>query len=111
MRSALSIRRFLTDEIGHSRVGRSLDASLRAMRGGCRSFIEAAGPDASNFRHRQSVNTDPFSLALGELRALFGMHLAVIAHMYNFELEPELRSIMPPAEDDDGAPLDWMPGL
>ena len=111
VRSALEIRAFLTNEIANGTVGRSLSASLRAMRAGCRAFVEAAGPDGCNFRHRDAVNTDWFSLALGEMRALFGVQLAVVAASYDLDVEPELRTIMPPATDDDGAPLDWMPGF
>lgn len=111
VRSALEIRRFLTTQLGHGGMSRSLRTSLGAMRSGCREFIEAAGPDASNFRHRQSVQADPFSMALGKLQGLFGLHVAILAAAYNIEVEAELRSIMHPAQDDDGAPLDWMPGF
>jgi hypothetical protein len=111
VRSALAIGRFLTNEMGRSGIGRSLRASLSAMRAACRQFIEAAGPDACNFRRRQSVQADPFSMALGELQKLFGLHVAILAAGYDIDVEPQLRSIMQPALDDDGAPLDWMPGF
>jgi hypothetical protein len=47
--------------------------------------------------------TDPFSLALGELRSLVGVHLAMIAGQYGIEVEPGLAQILPPdalADDD-----------
>lgn len=43
IRSALAIREFLTNELASHSVGRSLGASLRAMRAGCRAFLEKAG--------------------------------------------------------------------
>ena len=111
VRSALEIRRFLTNEIGRSGVGCSLTASLRAMRVACRAFVDAAGPDARNFRDHMPHQTDRFSLALGELRSVVGWHVAVLADVYGVDVEAELRAIMPPAADDDGAPIDWMPGF
>jgi hypothetical protein len=48
--------------------------------------------------------TDPFSLALGELRSLVGLHLAVIAHQYGIEVEPDLARILPPDISADNDP-------
>jgi hypothetical protein len=81
------------------------------MRAGCRAFVEAAGPNGDRFRYRSAVHTDWFSLALGELRAVFGVQLASIAAAYNLDVEESLRAIMPPALDDDGRAIDWMPGF
>jgi hypothetical protein len=93
--SAIDIRRFLTEELTKAKPGRSLAESLRAMRAVMRAFVEAAGPNARNFRYHHGHMTDPFSLALGELRSLVGLHLAVIAHQYGIEVEPDLARILP----------------
>jgi hypothetical protein len=64
--SATQIRNFLTKELTNAKPGKSLEASLRAIRTACRNFVEAAGPDARNFRYQNGPQTDRFSLALGE---------------------------------------------
>jgi hypothetical protein len=105
--SATEIRRFLTEELTKAKPGRSLAESLRAMRTAMRMFVDAAGPDASNFRYHHGHMTDRFSLALGELRSQVGLHLAVIADQYGIEVEPDLAQIFPPdvAADNDPAIL------
>jgi hypothetical protein len=97
VRSAIETRGFLTDQLVKAKPGKSLAQSLRAMRSAMRAFVEAAGPDARKFRYLPGPQTDPFSLALGELRALVGLHLAVIAGQYGIKVEDELAQILPPA--------------
>jgi hypothetical protein len=102
--SAIGIRNFLTKELMNGKPGKSLAASLRAMRAACRNFVEAAGPDARNFRFRDGHHTDLFSLALGELHTLVGLQLAVIANQYGIEIEDDLARILPPDVSDDNDP-------
>ncbi len=104
VRSAIEIRRFLTEELAKAKPGRSLAESLRAMRTAMRAFVDAAGPDASNFRYYHGHMTDRFSLALGELRSRVGLHLAVIADQYGIDVEPDLAQILPPDVSDDNDP-------
>jgi hypothetical protein len=100
--SANEIRHFLTGQLSRARAGKSLDMSIRAMRAALREFVDAAGPDARNFRYnRGGAMTDEFSLALGQLRSLVGLHVALIAQHYDIEVEDELAQILPPALDDD----------
>lgn len=102
VQSAIEIRRFLTNEVTKAEPG-SLVESLRAMRAAMRMFVDAAGPNATYYRHREPTGTDRFSLALGELRTLMGLHLAVIADQYGIAVEPDLAQILPPpvsAHDD-----------
>jgi hypothetical protein len=101
--SAIEIRHFLTEELTKAKPGRSLADSLRAMRTAMRAFVDAAGPDACDFRYYHGHMTDRFSLALGELRSRIGLHLAVIADQYGIEVEPGLAKILPPdvSADDD----------
>ena len=112
--SAIDIRRFLTEELTKAKPGRSLAESLRAMRTAMRGFVEAAGPDAIRFQYHPVGGADLFSLALGDLRSLVGVHLAVIAGQYGIEVEPDLARIFPPdisADDDTADPRpsweDW----
>jgi hypothetical protein len=90
VRSAIEIRKFLTDELTRAKSGRSLADVLRAMRVATRAFVDAAGPDARNFRYRGGAQTDEFSLALGELRSRVGLHVALISGQYGIEVEPGL---------------------
>jgi hypothetical protein len=80
------------------------------MRAATRAFVDAAGPSARNFRYHHGAMTDEFSLALGELRSLVGLHVAVIADQYGIEVEPDLAQILPPDVwiDDDPS---FLPGF
>jgi hypothetical protein len=102
--SAIEIRKLLTDELARAKPGRSLAESLRAMRTAMRAFVDAAGPEARNFRYHYGNQTDRSSLALGELRSLVGLHLAVIADRYGIEVEPDLARILPPDISADNDP-------
>jgi hypothetical protein len=105
VQSANEIRRFVTSRIADAKPGRSLEASLREIRRACRQFMDRAGPNASNFRDRHfGPWTDLFSLAIGELRAIVGLHVALIATEYDLPVEPELASILPWEEDDSIEP-------
>jgi hypothetical protein len=108
--SAIEIRRFLTDELTKAKPGRSLAESLRAMRVAMRAFVDAAGLNARYFSYHDQVGIDRFSLALGELRSLVGLHLALISDQYAIEMEPDLAQILPPdtSADDD---LSFVPGF
>lgn len=109
--SAVGIRNLLTQELTNAKPGKSLEASLRATRAACRNFIEAAGPNARNFKYRDGPpHTDRFSLALGELHTLVGLHLAVIPYHYDLEVEDDLAQILPPdvSADNDSSII---PGL
>ncbi len=112
--SALEIRRFLTDQIGSVKPGGSLDGSLRAMRAAARQFVDAAGPHARNFHSLYGGEASTaFGLALGDLRTLVGQQVAILAAAYQLALEPELASICPPTDSDEGESQDlsWLPGF
>jgi hypothetical protein len=110
VRSAIEIRRFLTDELARAKDGRSLAQSLRALRAAMRAFVDAAGPDGCHFRDRNHMGVDRFGLALGELRTLVGLHLGFIAEQYDIEVEPGLAQILPPPVPDDDD-LSFVPGF
>ena len=108
--SAMMSRAFLTDELTKAKAGKSLADSLRAMRAAFRQFVDAAGPSARNFRgYIGSPGMDPYSTALENLRALVGLHLALIADKYNIEIEPDLAQILPPDASADDDPS-FLPG-
>jgi hypothetical protein len=94
--SVLQIRQFLTDVLGEGGIGDELAANLQAMRAACRRFLGSSGSfDASrNVVDMHGIFITPhdigFNQALGELRSVFGLHIAQIAVKYGIDLEEEL---------------------
>ncbi|MFD3481596.1 hypothetical protein [Streptomyces sp. NPDC058665] len=81
--------------------GDDLAENLKAMRAACRRFLNAVGPND----HSEHVNglyaSARFGAALGELRAVFGIQLGVIATRYKLELPEDLANILPSSDTDD----------
>lgn len=108
--SVLRIRRFLTVEIG--RLGRKseLGASLRAMRAACRKFLDVVGGEESEIalyaREHGHYASWTFYGALGEMRGVFGVHLARIAARFRLDVEDELATILPSGAESDSSPED-----
>ncbi|MFB9832670.1 DUF6650 family protein [Actinoallomurus acaciae] len=108
--SALQIRAFLTQQIEAARPGKTLEGVLRSMRAACRQFVDRAGPEAANFRHRDPNphTVDPLSLALGDLRTVMGLAIATMAEKFDLPVEEDLAAILPPTDDGDSS---WIPGF
>jgi hypothetical protein len=92
--SVLEIRTFLTTELGHLDSGSQLAQHLRAMRAACRKFLDLAQTQ----KDWQPFDST-FSGALGELRGVFGIHVALIAVKYRLDVEDNLATIFP-AQDE-----------
>jgi hypothetical protein len=92
-RSVLQIRGHLTDQLQRVRANSRLANTLRALRASCRRFL-----DMSEAR-RGGLNEE-YLTAMGELRAIFGIHVASLAAKYDLEVEDELASIFPPMPSD-----------
>jgi hypothetical protein len=71
------------------------------MRAARRKFVEAGGPDGSDFfgngRHHRTAGL--FALALGDLRTSVGYKLAAILKHYPTKIEGDRASILPRADD------------
>jgi hypothetical protein len=94
--SVIDIRRFLTAELQHGADEDDLSASIRAMRAACRKFLDAVNGDVARFGgHHGHWASWRFNGALGELRGVFGLHLARIAVQYGIEIEDDLGAILP----------------
>lgn len=104
--SALQMRAFLSGQISKAH-GKELVASLRAMRAAARQFVEAAGPDAIRFRGGYQIS-NAFGMALGDLRTLMGLQIALIAVQFDLEVEDDLMQILPPLDEDDPS---FIPGF
>jgi Family of unknown function (DUF6650) len=76
---------------------------VRAIRAACRQFLEQPRLDMANLpRHLlRSYDTSVFYTSLGELRAIVGLQVGVLALLYEIELESELTTIIPAEDKDD----------
>lgn len=98
--SVLQIRETLTQILMEPDAGDELAENLKAMRAACRRFLNAAGPTHSGDVHNR-FESATFGAALGELRAVIGIQLGVIAARYKLELSQDLESILPASDIDD----------
>jgi len=105
VQSVLDLRQVLSAEIGKLDDHAEISGSLRALRAACRKFLEALGPyradmDARRFTMSHWGNRD-FLAALGELRGVFGIHVAIMAEKFSLPVEAELASILPLPDDNE----------
>jgi hypothetical protein len=102
--SVLRIREFLTNELGKVDSDKEIAKKLRAMRAACRKFLSTIETDQEKI-FRDGANQGHyaswiFNGAVGELRGVFGVHIAALAASHGLDIEGELASILPaPAED------------
>jgi hypothetical protein len=77
--------------------------AIRAIRAACRRFSDEPRADFRNLcgSLRHFDDRAGFFTALGDWRAAVGAQLAILAVLYQIELEAELASIIP-AEDQEG---------
>lgn len=104
-RSVLQIRQILTDAIAKARGKGLLVEHLSAMRAACRNFLDRTereqGPDYDAARSWGHWRFFDFQDALGQIRGVFGVHLAFIGIRWELEIPPGLASILPRAPQDD----------
>jgi hypothetical protein len=97
--SVIEIRHYLTNELGDIDNKSPLGMSLRAMRASCRKFldtVDARGNDLVHFGWQKGHWASwEFNSALGELRGVFGIHLAQIAAEHGLDIEKPLAGILP----------------
>jgi hypothetical protein len=106
--SVVDIRRFLTEELGLLDPHNELAKNLQAMRAACRKFLDAVQEEESRpdfiddpVRLRWSLGSWIFLSALGELRAVVGIHVAQIAVRNGLDVESDLASILPAEFEND----------
>lgn len=100
--SVIEIRRLLSRELGALDENTSLAKSLRAMRAACRKFLDSVEADEKIVRFGAQLGhyaSWSFNGAVGELRGVFGIHIAQIAASYGLDIEGQLASILP-AQDE-----------
>jgi hypothetical protein len=75
-----------------------LRETLRAMRAVCRKFLDENQSPSAGYGwpyEAQLLST------LGEMRALFGIHIARIACAYDLEVDTCLEGILPPEPEQE----------
>lgn len=105
VRSVIEIRQFLTSEIGGIDENSELADSLRAMRTACRKFLDTVQNDKRQIitfgMERGHYASWIFLSAIGELRGVFGIHIATIAAQHGLDVEDELASILPETDEKE----------
>lgn len=102
--SVLRIREFLTAELGALDSGREIALCLRAMRAACRKFLASVDNEDRRIiqfgaEHGHYASWI-FNGAVGELRGVFGIHIARLAASHGLDVEDELASILPTPIDE-----------
>jgi hypothetical protein len=100
-KSVLEMRAEITGTLKTCPEDEHLTGPLRAMRAACRKFLDEMGPPDSRrriFYPREAMMWH----ALGELRGVFGLHLARLCAAFGVDVEPELATILPAGEEDGG---------
>ena len=97
--SVLEIRRFLTEQLTGGSIGKELSGPLHALRAACRKFLTDTDPRTANIDWdwpgwgRRGVGS--LDQALGELRGVFGLHVAQLAARYGLDVPETLTVILP----------------
>lgn len=112
--SVLRIREFLTDQLGRGGLPDDVADSLRAMRAPARKFLDATNLDHLDREagwNGQILGSAGwrFNQALGEMRGVFGIHVARLAVGYGLDVDEPLASVLPldPAADEDDSLRAW----
>lgn len=96
--SVLEIRQYLTRELGSLQDG-PLSQALSAMRAACRKFLDTVQVNdhriiQHGFDHGHYASWT-FLSAIGELRGVFGIHVAALASAHGLDIEKQLAAILP----------------
>jgi len=105
--SVIEIRHYLTGELGNLDAKNPLALALRSMRAECRRFLDA---NAASARERLPIHQMRgyhewiFLQSLGQLRGVFGVHVAEIAAQHKLDVEEPLSRILPVDPNEDARP-------
>ncbi len=96
--SIVDLRGQLRSDLDDLSNGSVLHEALRAMHAACRHFLEENQSPRSGYGPPYEAQLHS---TLGELRALFGIHIGRIACAYDLEVDPRLVGILPPELEED----------
>jgi Family of unknown function (DUF6650) len=94
--SIVDLRGQLRSDLDDLSNGSVLHEALRAMHAACRHFLDENQSPRSGYGPPYEAQLHS---TLGELRALFGIHIARIACAYDLEVDSLLIGILPPEPD------------
>jgi hypothetical protein len=102
VQSVQQMRTELTNTL--KRLGENTPATdaCRLMRAACRDFVSKVDQNAlrgSGPTFVRDWQGENFLIALGALRATFGQQIALLAHLYQVDLEEHFAAILPPVPD------------
>jgi hypothetical protein len=98
--SVLEMRKELTNVLQTCAEDQELTGPIRGMRAACRKFLNEVGHPG---RRHSMRNEAALWQALGELRGVFGLHLARLCAAYGVDVEPELATILPESDAEEAA--------
>ncbi len=104
--SVIHIREYLTQQLQGMPNTLGLPAQLRMMRGACRTFLNKVQTGRHSIIWENGFEGGPeswtFCTALGELRSLIGVYVALLMAEYDLGVEGDLAKILPlhPGEDN-----------
>lgn len=102
VQSVQQMRSELTNALKQLAEGSPAVGACRSMRSACRDFLDQTGAMELREMDRHFVEGwqgEQFLIALGTLRARFGQQIALLAHLYEVDLEEHLSSILPPVAE------------
>lgn len=104
VRSVIEIRKELTETLNKLPEKSEAVDPVRAMRAACRKFLndpslESRNPERSHRPPTLHWMEPGFLVALGELRASFGVQIARLSVRYGIDIEEELASILPASDE------------
>lgn len=98
VQSILDTRERLTGDIEDLSVDSTLRQILRGMQAACRKFLDENQSPSAGYGWPYEAQ---LYCTLGELRALFGIHIARIACAYDLEVDARLGEILPPEPEQE----------
>jgi len=98
-RSIIEIRHKLTEILESLDEKSEASQHIHAMRAACRKFLNQTSGTQTRNRYFGMHRDEFFFAALGELRAIFGIHIAQLCVKYGIDIEEELVSILPTPDE------------
>ena len=98
MQSVLDVRERLARDLEDLSMDSALRETLRAMQAACRKFLDENQSPSAGYGLPYEAQ---LHCTLGELRALFGIHIARIACAYDLQVDSCLGDILPPEPEQE----------
>jgi len=95
--SVIEMRHYLTTELQGIDAAHEIAQTLRAMRAACRKFLD---DDPWHGSPRGYASRHMLENGLGELRGVFGIHVAKLSAEYGLDVEDDLAAILPSIDEE-----------